>query len=183
MPRTFAALVVTAVLAVSAAAAQARPSPAALYRALGARATWSSSLPPHFAIARAVLYPSADPGFVGQDYLYLTGPLAGQGLGFIVTASASVASADMLGIVRDREAKRRADEPPGSVWWTEVGTGATSACDSPAVTCHETNLAVQVRNVIVVATVGAAQPGSALAARDLRALLVAALTRLHSLGG
>ena len=183
MARRLAALLVVAGVVAAAPAADARPSPAALFRALGARATWSSGLPAHFSVARLVTYPSTDPSFVGQDYLYLAGPLAGQGLGFIVTDSSDVASTDMLGIIRDRAAKRRADEPPGSFWWTEVDQGATSACDSPAITCHETNLVIRIRNVIIVATIGSARRGSALAARDLRALLVAGTARLHALGG
>lgn len=181
-----AAQTVLAVLAVASALAQpadARPSPAALYRALGARATWTTGLPPRFTVASAVKYPSGDPGFVGQVFLYLNGPLAGQGLGFIVTTSASTAEADFLGIVRDRQAKRRGNEPPGSFWWTALDKGATSQCDSPQIVCHQTNLAMQVRNVIVVASVGSARAGSALAARDLRRLFVAAVARLRSLGG
>ena len=180
------ALAGLAVLAVASALAQpadARTSPAALYRALGARATWTTGLPPRFTVTSAVKYPSGDPGFVGQVFLYLQGPLAGQGLGFIVTTSAATAEADFLGIVRDRQAKRRGDEPSGSFWWTAIDTGATSQCDSPHILCHETNLAMQVRNVIVVASVGAARAGSALAARDLRQLFSAAVARLRSLAG
>jgi hypothetical protein len=180
------ALAGLAVLAAASALAQpavARPSPAALYHALGARATWTTGLPPRFTVGSAVRYPSGDPGFVGQVFLYLKGPLAGQGLGFIVTTSAATAEADFLGIVRDREAKRRGDEPAGSFWWTALDTGATSQCDSPQIVCHETNLAMQVRNVIVVASVGSARGGSALAARDLRQLFNAAVARLRSLAG
>jgi hypothetical protein len=181
-----AALTALAVVTVAAALVQpagARPSPAAVYRALGARATWTTALPPRFAVASAVKYPSGDPGFVGQVFLYLKGPLAGQGLGFIVTTSPSTAQADLLGIIRDHEAKPHGNEPAGSYWWTAVETGATSQCDSPQVVCHETNLAMQVRNVIVVVSVGAARAGSALAARDLRQLLIAAVARLRSLAG
>jgi hypothetical protein len=180
------ALAGLAVLAVGSALARpaaARPSPAAVYRALGARTTWATGLPPRFTVTSAVKYPSGDPGFVGQVFLYLKGPLAGQGLGFIVTTSASTAEADFLGIVRDREAKHHADEPAGSYWWTALDTGATSQCDSPKIVCHETNLAMQVRNVIVVASVGSARAGSALAARDLRQLFIAAVARLRSLAG
>lgn len=181
-----AAVAGLALLAAAAALAQpadAGPSPAAVYRALGARSTWTTGLPRRFTVASAVKYPSGDPGFVGQVFLYLKGPLDGQGLGFIVTTSASTAAADFLGIVRDRQAKRRADEPAGSFWWTAIDTGATSQCDSPQIRCHQTNLAMQVRNVIVVASVGSARAGSALAARDLRQLFVAAVARLRSLAG
>jgi hypothetical protein len=178
-----AGLAALAVASALARPADPRTTPAALYRALGARTTWTTGLPPRFTIASAVKYPSGDPGFVGQVFLYLNGPLAGQGLGFIITTSASTAEADFLGIVRDRQAKRRADEPAGSFWWTAVETGATSQCDSPQTLCHETNLAMQVRNVVVVASVGSARKGSALAARDLRQLFIAAVARLRSLAG
>jgi hypothetical protein len=42
---------------------------------------------------------------------------------------------------------------------------------------------MQLRNVIVVASVGSARAGSALAARDLRQLFIAAVARLRSLAG
>lgn len=156
-------------------------SPSAIVNALLATGQWKT-LPSGFHFSRLESDRPGN-GIAGEVAIEMSGPYAGQGIGYTVATSVGGAALGFSALRKGNHAVLVKGDPTGTIGWTETDTGSSSACESSKLRCHETARSIQVGPAIVLVVVGSSKANDSTAVRGVEALLAFAIKRVQADAG